>query len=313
MFEKYSDGQKVPVKILTNAIMYNKLSHAYIFETNNYKYAYEFVLEFIKYIVCPNILTDNHDVNCGICTSIDNNNYVELKIINPETIQIKKEDMINLQKEFKNKAVYGNKKIYLIKNAEKLNSASSNTILKFLEEPEENIIAILMTNSRYNLLNTIISRCQTISLNEVNSGHDNILDKLYNDFYSSISFEDIKEKLTQNIEKVIKFIDFYEKHKIDSLLFTHDNFLCDFSNREECLVAFEIIKLFYYDAIKYKISNNVQYFNDYENYIKELADQNDINLLSEKLEIILKSIEKIKYNVNISLLVDKFIMEIGGK
>ena len=39
---------------------------------------------------------------------------------------------------------------YIIKNAERLNPSSANTILKFLEEPEDNIIAILLTNNRYN-------------------------------------------------------------------------------------------------------------------------------------------------------------------
>ena len=44
---------------------------------------------------------------------------------------------------------------------------ASNSMLKFLEEPEDGIIAILMTNNINNVLSTIISRCKVIKLNFV--------------------------------------------------------------------------------------------------------------------------------------------------
>ena len=54
----------------------------------------------------------------------------------------------------------------IIKETEKLNASSANTILKFLEEPEDGIIAILLTDNRYHVLDTILSRCQILSLKE---------------------------------------------------------------------------------------------------------------------------------------------------
>ena len=136
MFEKFLKEKELPVKILTNEIKNNKLSHAYIFETNNYTKSYDLIIQFVKYIACPDSIKSNHDESkCYICTSIDNNEFIEFKIIDPDNLQIKKEEMLDLQKEFMSKAISGNKKIYLIKNAERLNSSSSNAILKFLEEP----------------------------------------------------------------------------------------------------------------------------------------------------------------------------------
>ena len=165
MFEKYKKEQPIATTILENSIISNKLSHAYIFETNNYCNAYNLIIDFVKSIFCINYKNNDHDDNlCQICNQINTNNYIEFKIIDTEKLQLKKEELLKLQEEFKNKPIGGTKKVYLIKCAEKLNEASSNTILKFLEEPEENIIAILMTPSRYMLLNTILSRCQIISL-----------------------------------------------------------------------------------------------------------------------------------------------------
>ena len=50
------------------------------------------------------------------------------------------------------------------KEADKLNMSSANTILKFLEEPEDDIVAILVANNRYAVIETILSRCQVLSL-----------------------------------------------------------------------------------------------------------------------------------------------------
>lgn len=313
MFKEFIDEQEISAKILINAIKNNKLSHAYIIETNNYNKADDFALSFIKYIVCPKSIEDNHNENeCNICASINNNNFIELKIIDSDTLQIKKDEIIDLQKEFMCKAIEGNKKIYLIKNAEKLNSSSSNTILKFLEEPEDNIIAILMTSSRYNLLKTIVSRCQIISLKE-NQITENIFNKIYREyFYNDELTEEIDKKIKNMIQNVLKFVENYEKNIKDSLLFTSEYYSNNFKTREDSLIVFEIIKLLYYDALKYKIEGNLYYFSEYKNDIKFISNNNNPNTIAKKLEIIMKYIEKIKFNVNTNLLIDKYLMELGG-
>ena len=65
---------------------------------------------------------------------------------------------------FSNKSIYNNYQIYVVHNAEMLNISASNTILKFLEEPEDNIIAIFLSTHRYKVLPTILSRCIVMSL-----------------------------------------------------------------------------------------------------------------------------------------------------
>ena len=69
----------------------------------------------------------------------------------------------------------------MIREAEKLNGFSANTILKFLEEPEDDIIAFLLTDNRYHVLDTILSRCQVLSLKEEKGSYqvdDSLLDIL---------------------------------------------------------------------------------------------------------------------------------------
>ena len=60
-----------------------------------------------------------------------------------------------------------------------MNDYSANTILKFLEEPSSDIIAILLTTNRFNIISTILSRCQFLS---IKSNLDYVVDDNYLDF-----------------------------------------------------------------------------------------------------------------------------------
>ena len=143
----------------------HKLSHSYIIELSNYDEDLKCVFDFIKMI----LLDCSYEKMCqssdNIVHLVDSGFYPDLFIIESDGNYIKKNQLLNLQKDFSNKSLLDGKRIYLIKNAEKLNPASANTILKFLEEPEDNIIAILLTDNRYHILDTILSRCQILSLN----------------------------------------------------------------------------------------------------------------------------------------------------
>lgn len=56
------------------------------------------------------------------------------------------------------------KKIVIVNDAERMNPQASNSILKQLEEPGENLVTILVVNNAEKLLPTIISRCQPVEM-----------------------------------------------------------------------------------------------------------------------------------------------------
>ena len=66
------------------------------------------------------------------CEQIDSGSFGELKIIDSDGQWIKKEQLIDLKEEFSKKSINGKQKVYIINNADKLNVASSNSLLKFL-------------------------------------------------------------------------------------------------------------------------------------------------------------------------------------
>ncbi len=62
---------------------------------------------------------------------------------------------------YSNKTAYiADKKVIIIKNAEKMRKEGANSFLKLLEEPPSNTILILTTDNLNNILPTIVSRCQ---------------------------------------------------------------------------------------------------------------------------------------------------------
>ena len=154
----------IAVKSLTNSLKNNKLSHAYLVVSEDSLYCDEFILQFVKAVFC----LDNNSKDfkncekCKNCISIEHNNYVDFYKVDAET-SIKKEEIQLLKKEFSIKSYYG-KKIYWIKDIEKMTDQAANSLLKFLEEPEEDIIAILSCKNTSAVLPTIISRCQQIKL-----------------------------------------------------------------------------------------------------------------------------------------------------
>ena len=321
MLEAFKYEQPIAYKIMTNTSNKKRISHAYLIESKGYSKTDELILAFVKYILCDEEKMSVEEKE-SICHLVDTNNYTELKIINPDGNWIKKEQLVELQKEFSNKTIIGTKKIYVINNAERLNASAANSILKFLEEPADNIIAILVTENQYQLLDTIISRCQLISLNkDVLKKEDNrnlrIASLLFNN-EKDITFFSNDDKFNEYIEKAIEFVNYYEKNGIDSILYINNlwnkTFLKANNNLKIPLmeIGLEVVLLYYKDILNYKGKRNIDIFNDSEEKIYEIANKNSIEKICEKIQIIFEIKNKIKYNNNKNLLMDRLLLMMGG-
>ena len=161
---------------LDKVIQENIISNAYIFYGPEYVGKKETALRFIAEI----IRTKNSDLDAY--SKIKDNNYPDYLKIEPTYIskgnlinqsEIDKERNQNIKAQIRieqirhikvflgKKSLKSTKKFILIENAHLLNESSSNCLLKTLEEPTNGVFILL--TSRFNLLlDTIISRCQTI-------------------------------------------------------------------------------------------------------------------------------------------------------
>jgi len=301
MLDEYIEEQKIAYKVLKNAVMKDKCSHAYLFETNGYIKKEEFALAFAKYVLCPNKYSNNQKcVNCTQCDNIDKNIFSEIKIISPDkdSLWIKKEQLVELQNEFKTKSLLANKKIYIITDATKLNASSANSILKFLEEPADNIIAILLADNIHQLLDTIVSRCQIVSLVNKKT-KENLLESLM-----SVKLDNLEEIK----ENTINYINELEKNKKEMILFNKKYFHNYIKEKNELIASFEIMILYYKEAINLKLNLD----NEIIDNVNNILLNNTIEELNKKIKIITDLKKNIYVNANTNLLLDKLVIELGG-
>ena len=317
MLDDFKNEQKIVYKILINSIKKNKNSHAYLIETNNYSKSLELAIAFAKTLLCPFNYTNSLNCNgCRQCNIIDDNNFLEFKIIKSDGEWIKKEQLDELQYLFSKKAVIGNKKVYIIDGVEKLNTTSANSILKFLEEPEEGIIAILITENINRVLNTIVSRCQILTLkNFLNLSNFSTIEKIAIKLFNS---ENKIKEFTENdnsilfVNNVINFVKYYEEHGMDTLLDIENLWNCYFKDRREINNALEIMLLFYSDVLNYLMNKPILIFNEIKKDIQNISIKSNALNISKKISVIIDLKDKIKYNINTNLLMDKLLIRFEG-
>lgn len=307
MLDDFISDQAIAYKIFKNSIIKNKLSHAYLINTNGYHKGFDFAKAFAKYLLCPNNETGSHE--CSVCHLIDNNSYSEFKVIEADGLWIKKEQTDELQEMFSMKSLSGYK-VYIINGVENLNISASNSILKFLEEPEEGIVAILITDNIYKVLGTIVSRCQVINLNNVQVKSDDMLlnvgNQLYNDSDKINEFVNDSESINK-IGHVIDFIEYLYSNKLDTLVYINKYWNDFFKSKDDYLFAFNIMIMFYSDVINYKMGNDI-ILSEFKSNIEKFSEL-DYNIINKILNLIMEVREDLYSNVNLNLLMDKFIIK----
>ena len=261
-----------------------RISHAYLFEGDNYEEDLNYIYSFIKMILCKCSYDELKNSDNKIINLIDSNNYPDLFVIRPDGSSIKKGQLIDLQKEYSNKSLLDNKRIYIIEECEKMNQSSANTILKFLEEPEDDVVAILIADNRYHVIDTIISRCQIISLKE--------------NFVCS----DYSDEFIDLFECILKPKDFYIKY---------NNFIKNIIPEKSILIEYlNTISDIFISYLNYKHGVIDSFSED----LKIILDKYDDNYLINIISVIEDEIQKLNFNVNYKLWLDAFFAKliIGG-
>ncbi|MDD4298038.1 MAG: hypothetical protein PHS98_00140 [Bacilli bacterium] len=327
MLEDYAKGQPIAYNIIKNAIVKNTVAHAYLFTADNVKEATAFALCFAKSLLCPTNNVDyNNCGNCSICHRINNNNFPELIVIESENLWIKKDELLSLKEELGMKPLEGNKRVYIISEVDKLNAHAANSILKFIEEPEPNIIAILTTSEINKVLPTIVSRCQLVSL-RVNNFIDVENAKLENQPNKALikigqlyckRQDDLNNfigeaKNAEKLDAVVAFIKKYEEVGLDVLLDIKRMWTDYFLEKEEYAWAFDIMILFYKDVLNRIYNKRLEVFDYYNDAVKSVANLNDSDKIIFKLQKIILAKEKIRYNINLNMLMDKLLIEMESR
>ena len=296
MLDKYKDNQKLFYNYITRCFANNKLSHAYLIELNDLKYGYDLAFDLAKFFLC------NGSYDKKKCDMIDNNCYSNFILIDSESV-IKKELILDLQRKFSFKSVDDSRKVYLIKDASLLNDSSANSLLKFLEEPTDDIIAILLTNNINDVKDTIVSRCQVINLvNNESFDYRNLFDYVLDD-----AVNDADELIKNEYEK---FLSFYKDLELNGYLVLKNKDIYDMNSCLDSLYKFGIY--LYFDLINAILDNCKDEFLPSSDVKEIILSKNNLKKLIKKVTILNRYVIMNKYNVNKNLFFDNFIIKFGG-
>lgn len=305
MLEKYMDEQRVVTTLLKKSIQNNKIVQAYLFYSDDIDYIYKYAKDFSKEIIAKDL-----DTKDNICKKIDEDIYSELKIVEPISNNIKKEQLIDLQKEVQNKPIEGNKIVYIIKNCEKLTAASSNSILKFLEEPADDIVAILLTDNISYVLPTIKSRCQVVNFNRIKKDKN---ENTYDLFYNLLIFDNSDpDDMNKKIDASVNFIENIETKGINEFIYIK-NIWDVIKNQQEYNIFVSIMIYFYMDVLYSKIGKEIKYMYNFTDIVDLVKSKNTLNDIINKIYVLEQAKLEGTNNVNNKLLLDKIIIELGGE
>lgn len=181
------------IKYLSNVIDENKLSHAFLVESNNY----EDVMNSVFKLFLEKKFIFNID-------DIENN--ISVRILRPIDNLIDKDQILNLQEFLSTMSFDGYYKLFFILNAGLMNEQSVNKLLKVLEEPNDKVVGFLISDNSNELLPTLISRCQVLK-NDIDASNVEVDEDIFNNLckFKNFNFEDyIKFKVVvSKLDKVV--------------------------------------------------------------------------------------------------------------
>ena len=114
--------------------------------------------------LCENLTPTGSCQQCSACHLYQVGNHTDLTVIKAEKTTIKVSQIRQLTEKINLSATRTQYKVIIIENAEMMNKASANALLKTLEEPPNKVIIILTCNDIGRLLATIKSRCVKMNI-----------------------------------------------------------------------------------------------------------------------------------------------------
>ncbi len=308
-------GQERPINILQNAILNNRLSHAYLFEGQPGVGKIFTALNFIKAVNCLNPVSGGADCcdECASCKKIDEKNHIDIKWIDllKGKTQICIEQIRQMQAQINLKPNEAKYKVYCIKDADLMNEEAQSALLKTLEEPPLKSVIILTTANMRSLLATIISRCQLVKFSSLKIEFvKDIFVKRYNmdpdaayflAYIAQSGLIDVslfaKENVLENKNKIINdFITFLDNQSIE-LRFLKDS-------EEDILWGLSVILWWYRDMLIFKETGSLDMIanKDRINDIKTSSARFSVLQLGQIISIIFKTLQFLnETNVNAKL------------
>lgn len=242
-----------------------KIGHAYLLYNVTFDEIKDDINDILsKYFFCGKNINFNPDIHY-----IDSNTTIS------------KEQIKELQHKISTKSQMNDNIVYIINNCDKMTPSASNSLLKMLEEPEENITAFLISDNITGVLPTIKSRCINLFMQN----------------------KKINSNLEEYSQLIIDIINDLNNNKVEIY-----NLLKN-KSRDDIKIIFELICYVYRDFLNVKTNNKIEYINEKILIELKYLENTSINDIIDKILLLTKNSQKLNYNVNINMFIDNIVVD----
>ena len=315
--------QPTVINILLNSYLKERLSHAYLFVGEKGTKKLDTASFFARMLYCKETGILPCD-ECHNCKRIFNGTHPNVYLISPSNGVIKKEQITSLISEFAKSSVEEGPKIYIINEADKMNTASANSLLKILEEPTSESYAILITENLNLMLKTIVSRSQIVNFQSLNKemlkkeliiqGFEDELVNILPEYTNSISeMQDIAndDDMYRIISLVRELFNLKFENQESMVMYFNEKYDLVKKNKDRISFFLTLILLYLKDILSYQSihKEDFVFIKDRERIIelsKAISNKNVIILIEKVLEIK----NRFKFNVNERLVLDELLFSL---
>jgi DNA polymerase-3 subunit delta' len=312
--------QSIVYQTLVNAFSSNKINHAFLLSGLKGSPIKESAIYVAQSLVCENPAPLACE-ECLSCLRIANQSYADFIYIDGELGTIKKEEIENLQSSFSKSGVEAKGlKIYIINQLEKATASATNSLLKFLEEPYDDVIGILTTQNQSQILDTIISRSQVLRIKSYSKEY--LVTELLN---SGVNQEDVNILVSKysDINQILEVMNNTDYPAIkalaietfmvlvnepDSLNFFAINQLNPkIADKKSVVLFLDLLETLITDVVKLNIGENIVFSNQNDILNKALNKRLNYQKLNE---LIMLAQGSVGFNLNVGLLLDNLFYQI---
>ena len=314
--------QKLVIERLSASFENNRVGHAYLFDGERGTGKEEVALFFAKLLLCEAPKSFVPCETCKSCLRISSGNHPNVTMIRPDGQTIKKDQMDEFLLEMTKKGYESGRKVYIISRADRMNIASANALLKYLEEPDGQVTAILLTDAYQSILPTIQSRCQRISF--LPPSREMMVATLEAREITA-SMAATVTMITANVDEafqlaqddafahmrktVLKLVEASDQNVHEALLFIQSNWSQVFKEREETDRGLDLLLYAYRDVAASKAElQSMPAYPDQQEFFNGLAMRMTYSQLSAIIESILQSKRHLQSNMNRTLLMEQLVL-----
>lgn len=317
--------QPTVLKMLKNSLLKNRVAHAYLFEGMRGTGKKEIALLLTKSLFCEQLVEEYKPCeSCNNCLRINNGNHPDVHIVEPDGLSIKVEQIRNLQAEFSKKGVESQHKVYVISHADKMSVSASNSLLKFLEEPNPGTVAFLLTEQVQQLLPTILSRCQVLVFqplapqmmikqlieNGVHPAKAPLLAQLTNNLEEALKLN-VDEWFAQAQKIVVKLYEVLKKNPLEAMVTLQGDWFLHFKEKEQIQRGLDLLLLIFKDLLYIQLDRQEQLvFIEENERLRQYALQTSGRRLSDQMSAILDAKRKLQANMNPQLMMEQLVLKL---